>query len=197
MDICLQGNNLSRTASYSITFSYNDWNDIRINIMLATFDYIQYKFQKDEELYNNIRDEDDENYIGDNSEYHFYKKLLIEFIKAFNLSRSSSNDGVIDKFISLSKNLSYVDALIYFNIGGLYSLCNKSEQGSYYSVGNSIDICHLFDLIKPFVKINDEECHSTIYEFHSMEFNIYLAFKQCVKNNHRIGIRDSHDILHH
>lgn len=172
----------------SFSCSYGYWNNIRMNIILATFDYIQFKFEKDEELYKNITDQENENYIGDYSNYNSYKNYLLEFIKAFSLSRITCNG--IDKFIYLTTNLSYIDALIYFDIGGLYSLCNKTDCEGYYSVGNSIDICQLFDLIEPFIKKYDEYCHSSIYEINDIRIvtNIYLIFKQSATHNKKVSI---------
>ena len=44
-----------------------------------------------------------------------------------------------------------IDVLIFFGVGGLFSLCNKSDCEGYYSVGNAYDICELFHIIKPFL----------------------------------------------
>jgi hypothetical protein len=63
----------------------------------------------------------------------------------------ASDDDILGTFIGLSKsNFAIVDALIYFDIGGLYSFCNKNDCEGFYSPGNSVDICKLFDLIEPF-----------------------------------------------
>jgi hypothetical protein len=52
-----------------VTFgcSYGEWKELRRNIIKATFDYIQDKFQREEELYKNITDEEDERYISHGS----------------------------------------------------------------------------------------------------------------------------------
>ena len=44
-----------------------------------------------------------------------------------------------------------MNSLNYFDISGLFCICNKNEDG-YYSPGNSLDICILFDKIKPFTQ---------------------------------------------
>jgi hypothetical protein len=149
--------------------SYSGWNKLRKTIIQATFDYIQDKFQKDFEAYNSITDEEDKHDIGDGSAYDCYKKNILKIIEAMQSASKKTNvfgidiDNTVNNFIVLTRNLSYIDALIYFDIGGLYSLCNKSDCDGFYSVGNSVDICMLFDLIEPFVKINNEDAHSTIY----------------------------------
>ena len=45
----------------------------------------------------------------------------------------------------------YLNSLNYFDISGLFCICNQNKHG-YYSPGNSLDICILFDKIKPFTQ---------------------------------------------
>ena len=68
------------------------------------------------------------------------------------------------------------NTLIYFNIGGLYTLCNKSDCEGYYSVGNSYDILHLITLIKPFIN-KDYDC---LYENIDI---IEKIFQESIKKN--------------
>jgi len=169
-----------------ITFSssYGRWGLIRYNIIKATFNYIQDKYQKDEELYKNITDREDPNYIGDGSEYNCYKNYMIEIMEIINAGKNNLDSiYVLKNFIALCKNISYLDALIYFDIVGLYSLCNKSDCDGFYSVGNSIDICQLLDLIEPFIKIIDEDCHFAIYKI-----ALYYLFEASVNNKRKICI---------
>lgn len=178
-----------------VTFgcSYGSWNDLRQTVIRATFDYIQDKFQSEEELYKNIIDEEDENFIGEGSTYNCYKNDINNIIKKMDSIISTNVFGAnntINNFISLCKNLSYVDALIYFDIGGLYSFCNKSDCEGYYSVGNSIDICQLFDLIEPSIKKINENWHGAIYEADKrpMDNRLYDLFKESAIKNKKITI---------
>jgi len=178
-----------------VTFgcSYGGWNQLRKTVIQATFDYIKDKFQKDFEAYNSIDDEEDEHYIGDGSLYHCYKKDIIKIIEIMQSSCEKNIFGLdnsVDNFIVVTRNLSYIDALIYFDIGGLYSLCNKSDCEGFYSVGNSIDICQLFDLIEPFITKIDENWHSAIYNKEPRFYGqcLYELFKESATKNKKIII---------
>jgi hypothetical protein len=178
-----------------VTFgsSYGGWNQLRITVIQATFDYIQDKFQKDFEVYNSIDDEEDEHYIGDGSLYHCYKKDMIKIIESLKTSCETNVFGLdnsVSNFIVITRNLGYIDALIYFDIGGLYSLCNKGDCDGFYSVGNSIDVCQLFDLIEPFIKKINENWHFAIYKIEGtpMDNRLYDLFKESVTKNKKISI---------
>lgn len=176
--------------------SYGGWNELRRTVIKSTFDYIQDKFQKDFELYNSITDEEDEHYIGDGSTYNCYKKDTLKIIELMQSASKKPNifgmniDNTINDFIGITRNLSYVDALIYFDIGGLYSLCNKSDCEGFYSIGNSVDICQLFDLIEPFIKINNEDTHSAVYKTETRFYGhcLYELFKESKTQNKKITI---------
>lgn len=178
-----------------ITFgcSYGSWNDLRGTIIRATFDYIQDKFQREEELYKNITDKEDKNYIGEGSTYNCYKNDIKNFINLMGKMISTNvfgTNNAVNNFISLCKSLPYVNALIYFDIGGLYALCNKNDCEGYYSVGNSIDICQLFDLIEPFIEKINANWHSAIYkvEGRPMDNRLYDLFKESATKNKKISI---------
>jgi hypothetical protein len=173
--------------------SYGGWNELRKLVIKSTFDYIQDKFKKDFEAYNNIDDEEDEHYIGDGSVYNCYKNDIIKIILSMSDPEDKNIFGLdnqVNNFIVITRNLNYIDALIYFDIGGLYSLCNKSDCDGFYSVGNSIDICKLFDLIEPFVKLNDENWHLAIYnrEYRTYDNCLYDLFKESAIKNKKIRI---------
>ena len=174
--------------------SYGNWNELRKLVMKSTFDYIQNKFQKDFELYNSITDEEDEHYIGEGTTYNCYKKDMLKIIELIQSASKKPNifglDNTINDFITITSNLSYVDVLIYFDIGGLNSLCNKSDWGGFYSVGNSVDICQLFDLIEPFIKSNNEDTHKAIYIPESRFYGncLYDLFKESATQNKKITI---------
>ena len=173
--------------------SYSGWNELRKLVIKSTFDYIQAKFQKDFEAYNSIDDEEDEHYIGDGSVYDCYKKDVIKIILSMADPQEKNIfglDNTVNNFIVITRNLSYVDALIYFDIGGVYSLCNKSDCDGFYSVGNSIDICQLFDLIEPFRKSNNEDTHKAIYVSETELYckSLHELFKESVTKNKKITI---------
>jgi hypothetical protein len=167
--------------------SYGTWNEIRQTVIISTFEYIQDKFQREKELYENITDEENENFIGEGSNYNCYKHDLIELMDKMKCTNAFDGANGVNNFMFLCKK---IDALIYFDIGGLYSLCNKNDCDGFYSVGNSIDICQLFDLIEPFIKKNNTNCYSAIYEEKGipMDNRLYDLFKESATCNKKITI---------
>ncbi len=179
-------------VDYSFYCSYSSWHTIRETIIKATLDYIIDKFQKDEELYKNITNEDDEHNINEGTNYFAHKTIINEMnnclLKPSISTNVLSNNNLLLKFLNSNKNTSYTDSLIYFNIGGLYSLCNKSDCEGYYSIGNSTDIVLLFDLIEPFVKkySDDYEC---IYVAEGRFSGIlYDVFKESIEKKQKVII---------
>ena len=178
-----------------ITFGcgYGHWGDIRKEIILATFDYIQDKYEKDKELYGNLSEED-ENWIGEGSEYYCYMKDLMEAKKILLEQKPSKNvfgiemDNTVNVFIILCRNLQHMNALNRFDIGGLFALCNQSDCEGYYTPGNSLDICSLFDRIEPFVK--KYSCYDAIYEKEGRFHNntVYEVFEHSYKTLNKVNI---------
>ena len=177
-----------------VTFycSYSYWNTIRERIIMATLDYITNKFQKDSELYSE-QNTDDENYIGEGSNYYIYKNMITDIITE--LKKPSlitniifKNTNLIEKFSKLTVNTANIDALNYFDIGGLYSLCNKSDCSGYYTSGNAVDIIELLNLIEPFVKKYDD-IYFSIYDIEGKCNNrLYDLYKESALKNAKICI---------
>jgi len=169
--------------------SYHGWNEIRLRIIKLTFDYIQDRFQREEELYKNITDEGDEHFIGKGSTYYLCKSEIMEIIKEINLRGAALS---INTFINLCSSLSYVDSLIYFDISGIYALCNKNDCEGFYSVGNSFDICQLFGLIETFIEKVDSDLYSAIYiqkeDSNLFGNRLYDLFKESATRNKIITI---------
>lgn len=176
--------------------SYGGWNELRKFVINCTFNYIQDKFSKDVELYGDLTDTNDENYIGEGSEYNFNKKLMLEFIESMNKAKKTmsiygfESDATLNNFMNVVKDFRCVDVFIYFDIDGLYAFCNKGDSEGYYSVGNSVDICRLFDLIEPNIKNNDEDLHRCIYVPESGGYGncLYDLFKESATKNKKITI---------
>ena len=178
--------------------SYGGWHTIRETIIKASLEYIIEKFKKDEELYTDITDEEDENYINEGSSYYFHKKIITNIISqislpSVNTNISPYNSNILLQFLNLASQLSTIDSLIYFNIGGLYALCNKSDCEGFYSVGNAHDIVLLFDTIEPFFKQNYEKynnhCYECVYITEGrFSDRLYDVFKESTEKNQKITI---------
>lgn len=116
-----------KKAEYSC--SYGRWNDFRIATINATFNYIK------------------SHPISIECERgKFYVNKLFEIIN----ENDTDNDLDIDIFLNYCNKPYFIDGLIFLNIYGIYTLCNKSDCEGYYSVGNSHDISQLFNLINDF-----------------------------------------------
>jgi len=125
---------------YIFGCAYNSWNEIRTKIVYATFKYIE-----------TIDNEENKEYIE-----------TIREITSFIANDINSSRRPSVRFIEIiNTEQMYIDTLIYFNVGGLYALCNKSDCEGFYSPGNSYDICRLLDLIEPFIEI--DEYYERIY----------------------------------
>lgn len=177
----------------SFSCSYSFWNTIRETIIKATIDYINDKFKKDRELYDNITNEEDANFIGKGSQYYCYKELLTKMIEEISRPIVSTNIfnriTILDKFLNLTKVIPNIDALIYFDIGGLYALCNKGDSQGYYTSGNAKDIIELFNLIEPFVK-NYDDVYECIYISEGRLNNkLYDVYNASIIKNKKISIR--------
>ena len=174
-------------GDYLVHFTYSGWDKIRIQIINSTFSFIVDKFTKDQINYANLPEEH-KDYVGEDSSYRRNMNEIIELIKLMeetqksisNMSETNvmtfikvfNND--VSTFVNACNKFSYIDSLIYFDIYGLYALCNKSDCEGYYSPGNSSDICRLFDSIKPFI---NEELYEIIYE-EEKNSDLYGLFKE-------------------
>lgn len=166
-----------------VTFgcSYGYWNDIRIEIIKATFAYIQDKHEKDNESYGDVPED------GKGSNYYVYMKDLIE-MKSKVLSPQipemfiPMQMSVLDLFVKTC-NFNCVNALNKFGVGGLFALCNKSDCEGYYTPGNALDICELFNRVKSFVQKG--EYYSSIYD---EEGGIYEVFECSYKTLNNVVI---------
>ncbi len=173
--------------------SYGGWNALRSFVINSTFKYIQDKFLKDLELYGDLSDKD-ENYIGEGSSYNYYKTDIVKLIESMNKAKTRNvygfeSDATLNNFINIINDLKCIDALIYFDIGGLYSFCYKNDCEGYYSVGNSVDICQLFELIEPIIKNIDEDFYNCIYILESGYGDcLYYLFKESAIKNKKITI---------
>jgi hypothetical protein len=152
---------------------YIIWLDIKSHIIGATFEYLSDKFEKDKSKYSYITDTNHPNYIGNFSSY-YGEMMDLQYINDEIMKHSNNNDNImIHTFLKMCNMMNCVNTLYHFDVGGLYTLCSKSEHGGYYSPGNSLDICLLLNIIRPF--INDCEDYEYFHYIYG-EKSIYDAF---------------------
>ncbi len=111
--------------------SYGRWNDLRIEIIRASYEYIK-------------------NYKSELSEYETkFQQDLVTFLE---------NTLAVEKYHVAAFidgcNLHLLNLLIHFGLAGLFAFCNKTDDDGYYSVGNAYDICELFTTINPYITNN-------------------------------------------
>lgn len=158
----------------SFCASYSTWNDIRIIIIINTFDYIENEL--------NMKIEENKDYIESED---YYKIIILELKNLFNKKKTIQN------FINLCNNYEYMNSLNYYDLGGLYSLCNQSDCEGFYTPGNSLDICILLDKIK--LHIKKEDIYERIYIDNndikeSLNDKLYDIFEYSYKLNKKVII---------
>ena len=167
------------------TCSYIYWHKIKTNIIKATIEYIEKKFEADKNLYK-ITDPNDENYIGIGSYYDFHKNIINDMINNLNKDNNKNFyyvnmdillDNTMKIFMRLTSELKIISSLNYFELGGLFALCNQSDCDGCYSPGSSLDICLMLDKIKPFM-LKYEGFNYVFMEHYS----IYEVFEHSHKN---------------
>jgi hypothetical protein len=175
--------------------SYSSWNELRSIVIEATLKYLK-------RIVNKEYSENDIDY-----RYHDTIRNLLNEIKNQNktlYTTTTSNqeqeqekeqeysffsEKKLQTFISIvGSEMSYIDALISFDVGGLFTFCYKSDCEGFYSSGNSMDICRLFNTIELFVKELDAETHSAIYNKQNGTFSdgyegLYKVFENSWKND--------------
>ena len=67
----------------------------------------------------------------------------------------TNNCGTLEDFFRFFKDIEFQNAFIYFELGGVYALLNKSDDDGYYTVGNSLDIVDTMELIEPHIIYDD------------------------------------------
>jgi hypothetical protein len=120
--------------------SYEYWHKIRNEIIKATFVYLY--------ILTELND------IKKGTMEAKYTGIIKELIS--HVEKTAINNDYLSILTSHFKSIPTIDALIYFEVEGLSSLCNKSDKSGFYSVGDSYSICQLFKVIKPFLLKNIE-----------------------------------------
>ena len=145
--------------------SYSSWHNIRAELIEATFAYLE------DLIANQTKGIDEErleySVIGHLKQYITeIREECASFendkppISPFALLFSKRT--IFNAFSEHLGDLCFINILIQFGVGGIYTLCNKSDCDGFYSVGNSYDICELLNVIKPFTiknkdNLDDEE----------------------------------------
>jgi len=155
----------------SIQMTYSTWAYLRQELIRVTLIYLEK--------------------LDDVDGIHYFK-LIRDFcktIRSYEYDYSVLDVNLLIVFLNNMKSqLCYLDAFIYVGVGGLYSLCSKSDCDGLYSPGDSLDICNFFDLMKETIKAHDEKIYERIYIPDCDDNCIYDVFYNSWKNNERVVI---------
>lgn len=181
--------------------SYSCWGTIRSRIIEITLKYLMdlveekatvYELKKNE----GFKDEEEEEELTIQHEVSqsygkmvkgFYDNIINNIPSGYSsLFNDTSIRHAMNFIHVMQRKLYNVDVLVYFGVGGLFSLCYKSDCEGYYSPGNSRDICDLLDVIKSSIEKQDEDLYETVYEGYD---NVYDIFAESVKTNSIIIIK--------
>ena len=174
--------------------SYSTWTDIRIEIIQKTIIYLHEKiaeYQKElDEKIDSYREEDE--YINGYPTVNFH--LLIEelnkFINHFKKYRCENEMDrimLLNSILKMIVNVTSKDTLVYFEVYGLYLLCNQGDFDGCYSIGESYDILRLLRLIKPYFD-PDAYLYKCIYIENECSSSVYDVFQDSISSAKLIRI---------
>ncbi len=155
------------TKDASACCSYSFWDTVRKHMIIASKAYL-------------IANRDA---LDDKEHNDFYEKALRIFENLDEREMVSSFVSKIEAFGYHPEQCTYIDALNYCDLGGLYSLCYKSNCDGYYTAGDALDMITLFDTVKDFIELKSVK--EFVYEH---EESFYKVCEASVKNRCMITI---------
>jgi hypothetical protein len=167
--------------SFTCTVSF--WNKIRASVIDSTYDYF-------------IQLHKMNNFIEGTNKFIYMREIKNTFDDVFYYHKNNINHNDTNKFYEnkleyfsylSNNNFFFVDSLIHFNIGGLFTLCNKSNLEGNYSVGNSFDICQLLKIIKPYFIILEYNLEDDNIVYKSI-LQIEKVFQESIYRNKIVSI---------
>jgi len=156
--------------------SYGSWYNIRSALIEATFEYLEVHFALTE------YEEGTEEYGAIMALKKYIERIKSGVILGKQLS-------LLDDFYFYSRQLEFIDLLIQFGVGGIYALCNKSDNEGFYSVGNSYDICDFIKVVKPFLLKNKSNIDDKENWLYNNIDELIDVFKESVEKNEIVSIR--------
>jgi hypothetical protein len=184
MGFCMTCTNTGKNCGYTTWFNH------RVEIVKIVVKYLENKIaelQKEIEEKSNAAAADEEQQINglNIEEVEYYIQKSNEYFIQF---KHCKNDDAIFAFISNPQIYHIKDALSYFGIYGAHLLCRQSDCGGVYTVGESFEILHMLNIIKPAFD-ESSEIYETVYSIQS-EFSssIYDIFEDSVTSLQPIRI---------
>ena len=115
---------------------YTHWVNFREEIARSSVAYLQNEY--DVLLANGANDSYLENELS----------KLMEYLNIHHC-------GTIPDFMGLFSEMDMLNLFLYYGMGGVYALLNKSDDDGYYSVGNSVDIVDTFHRVEKYISDDD------------------------------------------
>jgi hypothetical protein len=115
---------------------YSHWNTIREEIANAAIAYLREEHAKMED--------------ANETDSYNYQQLsrILDYVDEYNC-------GTISDFMYLFENADFLNTFIYYHLGGVFALLNKSDDNGYYTAGNSLDICETIDIVFDHIQYED------------------------------------------
>lgn len=125
---------LCNGVSYSC--GYSSWMVFREEIANASIRYLK-------KIY-------DEMLLTNTEQTHEQTRLeqLLEYVNV-------NECGTLPDYLRLFNDNDFLNLYIYYNLGGVFSLLNKSDDDGFYSIGNSVDIIETLNLLEPYFLYDD------------------------------------------
>lgn len=139
---------------------YSFWEKFREEIALASVAYLQNEY--DVLLANGANDS-------------YLENQLSQLMEHLNIH----NCGTVSDFMLLFSEMDRMNIFIYYHMGGVYTLLNKSDDDGYYTIGNSIDILDTFQRIEKY--ISDEDVKATFP-------NVQKVFQSSIEKQQLVAI---------
>ena len=121
------------------TCGYSFWEKFREEIALASVAYLQHEYDV---------------LLESGANYSYLENQLSQLMEHLNVN----NCGTVADFMQVFSEMDRMNIFIYYHMGGVYTLLNKSDDDGYYTIGNSTDIVDTFQRIEKY--ISDEKIKS-------------------------------------
>ena len=87
------------------------------------------------------------------------------------------NVGTQADYLRVLYNTDFLNLYIFYHLGGIYALLNKSDDDGYYSVGNAVDIVRSFEVLDAL--IDEDDMKRQLY-------SIKEVFEESVRTNENV-----------
>lgn len=173
---------------------YTTWFEQRVEITKIVVKYLENRIdelkKEIQEKHDSNRDLDDEDnqyingfHIG---EYNYYINTITNnFIKPI---KEATNNDTIFRIVTNPQNYHIKDVLCCFGIYGIHLLCRQGDCGGVYTIGESMEILHMLNTIKPYFD-TESEIYVTVYTINNcFSSSIYDIFNDSVTSLQPIRI---------